>query len=239
MYPSQKTKAEIPVALAPSAPAAVSTLLTVPKRSWVQRIKRYFRGTDLDEAEGAGSASSTRLPEPLSFSVSAVATGQLITNGLGVVATAALLGGGALFVVGSPFYFGRVGVGYSLITLFGMSLVAVAATIPFFVARGAARILRRDPRGIRPVYLWACVAAVMSLAAAAAVLAVPIFGNRSDGASTVSMVRGLVNAFSSLAFQIWTIVVLRKYKIEAAEEIAAAERESVAASLKSKPADLR
>ncbi|MDQ6611405.1 MAG: hypothetical protein M3Y64_03150, partial [Gemmatimonadota bacterium] len=123
---------------------------------------------------------------------------------------------------------------------FGMSVATLLATVPFFVARGAARILRRDPRGIRPVYAWAWVMAVVSAFGVAFVLAIPLFSNQlaTGDASIASVTRGVISALSSVAFQVWTIVVLRKYKVEVAEEIAATARAEAAASLKSKPTDL-
>ena len=207
-----------------SASASVSPIVSIPERSWVERIKRYFAAADLDEAEEAGTATITRLPDPLPASVNAVATGQLILNGLTVAASAAALVVGGLAVIGSPFYFGRVGVGYSMFGLFGLSVIAVVSAIPFFAARGASRILRRDPRGIRPVYRWATIAALMSLFALVGVASIPFFGTTTgDSSQTFSIVRGLFSAASSLAFHVWTVVVLRKYKKEVAAEIAANE----------------
>ena len=210
-----------------SAPASVSVPGELKKRSWIERAKRYFSGTDLDEAEAAGLKTNARIADDLPPQVNAVAMGQLITNGLSALSGIAFAIGAVIFAIGSPFYFGRVGVGYSLLALFGGSALAVITTIPFFTARGAARILRRDPRGIKPVLRWAWLVAIGSAIALAGLLGQLLV---SSNLHNLSFIRGMISLASSVAFQAWTIVTLRKYKKEVAAEIASAEAENVSES---------
>ncbi|MEP6763992.1 MAG: hypothetical protein ABJB66_06760, partial [Gemmatimonadaceae bacterium] len=214
-----------------SAPASVSLSGELKKRSWVERAKRYFTGADLDEAEVAGLKTNTRIADDLPPQVAAVATAQLITNGLSALSGIAVAAGAVIFAVGSPLYFGRVGVGYSLVALFGGSVLAVVTAIPFFTARGAARILRRDPRGIKPVLRWAWLVAIGSALAIAGFL-LPAISSDVLGTKlhTLSFTRGLISVLSSLVFEVWTIVTLRKYRKEVAAEIASAEAENVSES---------
>lgn len=201
---------------------------STPQLSVFARFRRYLEGADLDEAEDAGVSTMVRLPNPLPFSVNAVALGQLITNGL-TIAGAAL---GLVVAFGSvivmPFVIGREGVGLGMITLFVSSIAALCTLIPFFAARGAARVLRRDPRGLRTVYRAAWFYAFGAFFACIIALALPFAASMmpSEGSSTFFIGRSIIGAVSTFAFQVWSIVILRQYKIEVADEIALAEKQT-------------
>ena len=214
-----------------SDPASVSIPIIPKNRGWIERAKRYFTGADLDEAEAARVRTITRVQDDLPPQVRGVAVGQLITNGLSALSGFGLSVGAVLFAVISPFWYGRTGVGYSMIALFGGCLLAVVSTIPFFVARGAARILRRDPRGVKPVLRWAWVFALGSTIALLGLAGSWVHELAINGVmNRFSMLRGIISVLSSVAFQSWTIFTLRKYQKEVAAEIAASEAETVSES---------
>jgi hypothetical protein len=126
-----------------------------------EQLRRYLNGSDLDsdlDAGGtAGDSTIERLPYPLPLAVRRVAMVQLCANALWLATVALALTATAIAIVIMPFVLGRQGVGMAMVSLFGLSVTAVFSTLPFFAARGAARILRRERRGIAPVYRLAWI----------------------------------------------------------------------------------
>lgn len=158
-----------------------------------------------------------RLPEPLPPRVRSVAVTLLIVFGALCSAGALFVVGGGLAVVLMPLVMGREGVGTAMITLFVVCLTFVGSGILLLAARSAARVIRRERRGVRPLYLFSVIGAMVAALAFAMTqwLSVAFF-EMNDGARKgfdASIAARVAEAVFMLLFA-WAIVGLRSYARE-------------------------
>ena len=180
-----------------------------------ERVRHYLSGADLDQPRPADEGPLARLPQPLPISVRRVATAQLLALGTLVAIVVVAIAVGALAIVIMPIALGRQGVGMAMVSLFGVCTSALLTTLPFFAARGAARIIRRDARGIAPVMrvAWLTVLLAIPLGFAGALGLNFISPNNAaqDGLSLQSRAF-LVLLALFVVLALWTLAVLRRYK---------------------------
>ena len=122
-----------------------------------------------------------RLPSPLPPQVHSVAITSLIVFGVLCAAGALFVVGGGIAVVLMPFVMGREGVGTAMITLFAVCVTAVTSGILLLAARGAARVIRRERRGVRTLYLFSVFGVIVAALASGIAywLKVAFFGSES------------------------------------------------------------
>lgn len=111
-------------------------------------FRRYLAGDDLDDTD---NRDIPRLPAPLPHAVERVARVQLALNGAWLAGMLATLAVGGAAIVIAPFALGRAGVGVAMVSLTGWCASVVLSAVPWLAARGAARILGRDRRGLTAV----------------------------------------------------------------------------------------
>ncbi len=145
-----------------------------------------------------------RLTAPLPSQVRSVAVISLIVFG-------ALCGLGALFVVGGaaavvlmPMVMGREGVGRAMITLFTVCVTFVISGILLLAARSAARVIRRERRGVRTLYLFS-VSGILLTTLACGIgywLTTAFFADNVSGESTsfLSMAATVLPLFVAIWF---------------------------------------
>ena len=155
-----------------------------------------------------------RLPAPLPRRVRSVAQTSLVVFGAWFAVGALYVIVGLVAVVLMPIRMGREGVGTAMITMFTVCVTAVFSGIQLLAARSAARVIRREERGVRALYLFS-VFAMIALAVALGIvwsIKVAFFGNDASGdtpgfaLTAVSIVlSGFIVWFARVAF------VLRNY----------------------------
>lgn len=194
----------------------------------VARLRDYLAARDLDtevaggltvqkrDVEHLSAAPMTleRIPTPLPPGLLSVARLLLLVFGVLAGAGALYVLGGAAAVVLMPLLMGREGVGTAMITLFTVCLTFVISGILLLAARSAARVIRRERRGVRSLYAFAvagCVATLF-LIAFSQWISVAFFAP-GDGEATsfnwTVVARGAEVCF--LVLFVWAALRLRPY----------------------------
>jgi hypothetical protein len=180
-----------------------------------ERVRRYLSGIDLDEPLPVDEPPLVRLPAPLPRALSRLASAQLFALGALVLVVGVALAVGGVAIVLMPFALGRRGVGMSMVSMFFLSLTAMFTTLPLFALRGAARILRRDARGLAPLHRVAWLTIILSaplgVAGALGIDTLRDNGGASTGLSPQSILFLAVLAFYVL-MAVWTVIVLGRYR---------------------------
>ena len=155
-----------------------------------------------------------RLPGPLPAPLRAVATTLLTVYGsLFVIGALYVMGGGASVVL-MPLIMGRAGVGTAMITLFTVCVTFVASGVLLLAARSAARVVRREPLSVRPLYLFAVwsLAVVLIVGALTQWLSVAFYGSKDAGDLSFdwSVPVRAVELLAALIL-VWAVMVLRQF----------------------------
>lgn len=134
-------------------------------RTTIDRLRNYLAARDLSEVENAGGLVVPRLNAPLPTALHSVAMTLLVLFGglFGIGALYVVCGG--IAVVLMPIVMGREGVGTAMITLFTVCVMFVISGILLLAARSAARVIRREARGVRSLYWFAITALIVVLLA--------------------------------------------------------------------------
>ena len=155
-----------------------------------------------------------RLPEPLAPQVRSVAVTSLIIFG-------ALCGAGALYVVGGaaavvlmPIVMGREGVGTAMITLFTVCVTFMTSGVLLLAARSAARVIRRERRGARTLYLFSVTAVIVAAVVCGITYWLKVAFFDSDSPASSSAYATTAAIIAPLILMAWfarAAIVLRKY----------------------------
>jgi hypothetical protein len=149
--------------------------------------------------------------------VRTVATTLLVVFGTMFCLTAIYVVGGGLAVVIMPIAMGREGVGTAMITLFTVCVSFVASGILLLAARSAARVIRREQRGVRSLYLFSMTALIVVAIAffISQWLSVAFYGfvDADNPSINWSIPVRAVEIFAA-AMLMWAVVVLRGYDRE-------------------------
>lgn len=158
-----------------------------------------------------------RLPSPLPADVHRVAKLSLIVFGTLCGAGALFEIGGGISVVLMPIIMGREGVGTAMITLFAVCVTFVITGILLLAARSAARVIRRERRGVRSLSSFAILSAVV-LAIAGGItewLGVAFFATENGVQTAFNWSTPLlVVELLGVALFAWVALVLRRYERE-------------------------
>ena len=144
-----------------------------------------------------------RLPAPLPALVRQVAVISLVVFGVLCGVGALFVAGGGVAVVLMPIVMGREGVGTAMITLFTVCVTFVVSGILLLAARSAARVIRRERRGVRTLYLFSVFGLIVAAMAfgIAYWLKVAFFTDDASGESNVYVSTAI--AAVPLMFMAW------------------------------------
>ncbi|MBC8087064.1 MAG: hypothetical protein H7Z40_07335 [Phycisphaerae bacterium] len=157
-----------------------------------------------------------RLPAPLPAAVWRVARANLMVFGVLSLCGVIFVCVSGIAVVLFPIVLGREGVGRAMITLFLCCSVAVSTGLALLAARSAARVIRRERRGVSSLLAFVQLGAIVSVFAGGIVwwLIAAFFADRTGGAPAVSLktLLAIVSPVAAFMFCVWGVVVLRRYR---------------------------
>lgn len=183
-------------------------------RTAIDRLRNYLTARDLSDAEIAGGLVVPRLEAPLPKSLRSVAATLLVVfGGLFCIGALYVIGGG-IAVVLMPIVMGRSGVGTAMITLFTVCVTFVVSGILLLAARSAARVIRRERRGVRSLYVFARTAFIVVLLAGAITqwLSVAFFGlNDADNPTFDWSIPIRIVELVAAVLLVWAVVILRRF----------------------------
>lgn len=131
------------------------------------------------------------------------------------VAGALFVATSGIAVVAFPIVLGRDGVGRAMITLFLFCLVAVGTGVSLLAARSAARVIRRERRGVSSLLAFVRFGALVCVIAGAMVwwLSVAFFGSADEAALlTWGSYVALAVCLAGFAFFVWGMRVLSGFR---------------------------
>jgi hypothetical protein len=155
-----------------------------------------------------------RLPAPLPGPVERVARANLWLFGVLSLCGLIFLIGSGVAVVLFPIVLGREGVGRAMITLFLFCTGAVATGLALLSARSAARVIRRERRGVASLLAFVRFGAFVSVVAQSIVwwLTAAFFADEVGPMSNGMRILSLAAWMPAFVFFVWGMVVLRKYR---------------------------
>lgn len=194
----------------------------------VRWLRDYLAARDLDTEVAGGFVvervdvdhlsarpiALERVPAPMPPQVRSVAITSLVIFGLLCAVGASFVVGGGVAVVAMPIVMGREGVGTAMITLFAVCVTAVTSGILLLAARGAARVIRRERRGVRTLYLFSLFGLAIATLACGIGYWLKVAFFASDSTSDSSTFAMTVTIIVPLLFMAWfarAAFVLRQY----------------------------